>query len=119
LDGRFFCLPLAKGMEEMIKPQLEEAKKYFGKYTVIPVCKEIFADIKTSVEVVKNFMEKNKKSFLLESVGSSRSWGRYSFIGYNPKFTVKCADNKVFIESEEKEEIITNDPVTLLWLLII
>ncbi|MDR1122608.1 MAG: anthranilate synthase component I family protein [Endomicrobium sp.] len=98
----------------MIKPQLEEAKKYFDKYTVIPVCKEIFADIKTSVEVVRNFMEKNKKSFLLESVGSSQSWGRYSFIGYNPKFTVKCMDNKIFIKAEEEKEIITNDPATLL-----
>lgn len=98
----------------MIKPQVEEAKKYFGNYTVIPVCKEIFADIKTSVEVVKNFMEKNKKSFLLESVGNSRSWGRYSFIGYNPKLTVRCIDNKIFIDGEKKEEIITNDPVTSL-----
>lgn len=98
----------------MIRPQVEEAKKYLSNYTVIPVYKEIFADVKTSVEVVKNFMGKNEGSFLLESVGNSESWGRYSFIGYNPKLTVRCMDDKIVIGGEKNEEIITNDPITCL-----
>ncbi|GHT56471.1 anthranilate synthase component 1 [Endomicrobiia bacterium] len=98
----------------MIRPQVEEAKKYLSNYTVIPVYKEIFADVKTSVEVVKNFMGKNERSFLLESVGNSQSWGRYSFIGYNPKLTVRCMDDKIVIGDEKNEEIITNDPITCL-----
>jgi anthranilate synthase component 1 len=86
----------------MIRPSLQEANEYFAKYTVIPVYKEIFADVKTSVEVLKNFMEHNKKSFLLESIGSNESWGRYSFIGYSPKLTIRCTDNKIFIDGEKR-----------------
>ena len=72
----------------MIRPSLEEAKKFLNEYTVIPVCKEMFADIKTSVEILRIFMAENKKCYLLESVESGESWGRYSFLGCDPKFTI-------------------------------
>ncbi|MDR3071851.1 MAG: chorismate-binding protein [Endomicrobium sp.] len=98
----------------MIKPSVEEAKKYFDKYTVIPVWKEIFSDIKTSVEILKNFMAESKKCFLLESVEKGESWGRYSFVGYNPKLTVSGMDNKIFIDDGIKKEIVTNNPLTVL-----
>ncbi|MDR0800259.1 MAG: anthranilate synthase component I family protein [Endomicrobium sp.] len=100
----------------MIRPSLEEAKKFFKDYTIVPVCKEIFADIRTSVEILKIFMAENKKCYLLESVESfafGETWGRYSFLGCDPKLTVRCNDNKVFINNVEEKEIITDDPIKI------
>ncbi len=101
----------------MIRPSFKEAKKFFKDYTIIPVCTEIFADIRTSVEILKIFMAENEKCYLLESVESfafGESWGRYSFLGCDPKLTVRCSDNKVFIDNGEKKEITTDNPVKIL-----
>ncbi|OEG70501.1 anthranilate synthase subunit I [Candidatus Endomicrobiellum trichonymphae] len=101
----------------MIRPSVEEAKKFLNDYTIIPICTEIFADIRTSVEILKIFMAENEKCYLLESVESfafGESWGRYSFLGYDPKLTVKCSNNKVSIDNGEKKEIMTDNPVKIL-----
>ncbi|MDR0820676.1 MAG: anthranilate synthase component I family protein [Endomicrobium sp.] len=101
----------------MIRPSFEEAKKFFKDYTIIPVCTEIFADIRTSVEILKIFTAGNKKCYLLESVESfafGETWGRYSFLGCDPKLTVRCNNNKVFIDNGKKKEIMTDNPVKIL-----
>ncbi|MCL2145241.1 MAG: anthranilate synthase component I family protein [Endomicrobia bacterium] len=98
----------------MIRPQIEEAKKYFKDFTVIPVSMEIFADVATSVGILKTFMKENKKCYLLESVDGGESWGRYSFLGYDPKLTVRCNDNKVYINNGKSEEIKTENPADVL-----
>ncbi|MCL2390125.1 MAG: anthranilate synthase component I family protein, partial [Endomicrobia bacterium] len=98
----------------MLKPSIDESKKYFKDYTVVPVCREIFADIKTSVEILKNFMKENKKCYLLESVDSGESWGRYSFLGCDPKLTARCNDGKVIINDGTECEINTNEPSEVL-----
>lgn len=98
----------------MIRPGISDAKKYFNDYTVIPVSMEIFSDVKTSVEVLKTFMRENKRCFLLESVERGESWGRYSFIGYDPQMTIRCNDNKVYINNGKKQEVISEDPADIL-----
>ncbi|MDR1695271.1 MAG: anthranilate synthase component I family protein [Endomicrobium sp.] len=98
----------------MLKPSIEESKKYFEEYTVVPVCKEIFADIKTSVEILKIFMKENKKCYLLESVDSGENWGRYSFLGFDPKLTVRCNDAAVTVNNGSERKIETNEPVKVL-----
>ena len=98
----------------MLKPSIEESKKYFKDYTVVPVYKEIFSDIKTSVEILKNFMKENKRCYLLESVESGENWGRYSFLGFDPKLTVRCNDGKVIVNDGKEREIKTDEPVKVL-----
>lgn len=98
----------------MVRPLLEEAKKYFKDYTVIPVSAEIFADERTTVEVLKTFMKENKKCYLLESVEGGESWGRYSFLGYEPELTVRCNNATVYIDKGKSEEIKTENPAEVL-----
>lgn len=98
----------------MIRPGISDAKKYFNDYTVIPVSMEIFSDVKTSVEVLKTFMKEGKRCFLLESVERGESWGRYSFIGYDPQMSIRCNDNKVYISNGKEEEMISEDPADIL-----
>ncbi|MDR3256254.1 MAG: anthranilate synthase component I family protein [Endomicrobium sp.] len=98
----------------MIRPSFEDAKKFLKDYTIVPVCSEFFADIRTSVEILKIFMAENKKCYLLESVENGENWGRYSFLGCDPKLTVKYNNNKVFINNGKKDEIVTRNPIKIL-----
>jgi anthranilate synthase component 1 len=112
----FYTSPslFAKG-EFMFKPAKEEAKEFFKDYTVIPLFKEIFADIKTSIEILRIFLETNKNCYLLESVENGERWGRYSFLGYDPKMTIICNNNELsIIENKTTKKIKTKNPFDFL-----
>ncbi|AKL98087.1 anthranilate synthase component I [Endomicrobium proavitum] len=98
----------------MIKPTPEQAEKYFKDYTVIPIYKELFADVKTSVEVLRNFVAQNKKCFLLESVESVENWGRYSFLGCDPTVSIQYNDGKAVITAGDKKETKIENPAVVL-----
>jgi anthranilate synthase component 1 len=68
----------------MIRPSLEQAKSYSGDYTLVPVALEIFSDIRTPIEVLKILKANGRNPFILESVENAETWGRYTFLGYNP-----------------------------------
>lgn len=55
-----------------------------GEYDLIPVCKEVLADLETPVSVLRRFAD-NPNVFLLESIEGGETWGRYSFIGVEPE----------------------------------
>lgn len=67
----------------MYYPDLPEIKKLATKGNLIPVCREIVADLETPVSA---FLKINRggKSFLLESVEGGERVARYSFIGTEP-----------------------------------
>ena len=67
----------------MYYPALEEVKKYAGESNLIPVYREIVADLETPVSA---FLKINRggPSFLLESVEGGQRLARYSFIGTEP-----------------------------------
>ena len=84
-----------------MKPTLDEIRNMnLENYNIIPVYKEIYSDIKTPIQVLKNLKAKSKKVFLLESV-SQEIWGRYSFLGFDPRFEIKCKDKLVTITTDE------------------
>jgi len=67
----------------MYYPTLEEVKKYVKNGNLIPIYREIVADLETPVSA---FLKINRGgySFLLESVEGSERLARYSFIGTEP-----------------------------------
>ena len=84
-----------------MKPTLEEIKSMnLEGFNIIPVYKEIYSDIKTPIQVLKNLKAKSKKVFLLESV-SQEIWGRYSFLGFDPRCEIKCKDKMITITTDE------------------
>ena len=95
----------------MIIPQYEEAKKYEQSYTYIPVCKEIFADEMTPIQMLKRLANLDEQFFLLESVEGG-SIGRYSFLGYHPKMFVTCNNGVVKVKENGMVRIIPGTPVT-------
>lgn len=93
----------------MYKPSLEEARSLSQGYTVIPVCREIFADIKTPIAVLQNIKSISSQYYLLESVESGEKWGRYSFLGYDPVLELKCKDGQLEVKGTNIQTV-TSDP---------
>lgn len=89
---------------------LEKIEKYVADYDVIPVKKEIYADLVTPIALLQKIAAKKRRFYLLESVEGGEKWGRYSFLGYDPVMRVSCFRDKVEIEEKgEKKTITTND----------
>ena len=80
-----------------IKPSYEEvlACATSGEYTTIPMSTELFSDIKTPVEVLKILLNVSDHCYMLESAGDNEAWGRYTFLGYDPKLELTCESGKV------------------------
>lgn len=68
-------------------------------YAYVPVAREIYADFITPIEVVRILKKQSKHVFLLESVEDRKQWGRYSFIGFDPKLEIVCNAGKTHIRN--------------------
>lgn len=75
-------------------PELEEIKKIAanGKYDVLPVSCEILSDFTTPIETMKILKNISTHCYLLESAMANDKWGRYTFLGYDPKLEITCKD---------------------------
>ena len=81
----------------MLKPTLEKAKELTG-YSVIPVCREILSDFTTPIEVLKKLRRVSRHVYILESVENQEKWGRYTFLGYNPKLELTCTNGELTVK---------------------
>ncbi|MDX9702495.1 MAG: anthranilate synthase component I [Candidatus Auribacterota bacterium] len=85
----------------MYKPSSEDFEKLCQYGNMIPVYKEILADMDTPVSVLQKLMrDKEKNVFLIESVEQCERIGRYSFIGVNPRSILRIKNGEVFIEED-------------------
>lgn len=84
------------GINMKILPGFEEAKQIadMGKYSVIPVSCEILSDISTPIEVLRILKNVSSHCYMLESVGENEKWGRYTFLGFDPKLQITCIDGE-------------------------
>lgn len=78
-------------------PSLEEVKKIAaaGKYNVLPVSCEILSDFTTPIETLKILKNVSTHCYLLESAQASDQWGRYTFLGFDPKLEITCMDGEL------------------------
>ncbi|WP_319408115.1 anthranilate synthase component I family protein [uncultured Desulfosarcina sp.] len=88
---------------------------------VIPVCREILADMETPVSLLKKCYDDGGQGprtpiFLLESVEGGEKWGRYSFLGNSARTHVKVFADQVIIAENGREEKIHHggDPLSTL-----
>ncbi len=93
----------------MFKPTLDEIKRLAadGRYQTAPVSMEILADIRTPIEVLRILKNVSTHCFLLESVADHEKWGRYTFLGYDPKLEIACRNGLMRMGSVSLE---TKDP---------
>ncbi len=86
----------------MIIPNCEEIKKYAKDYDLVPVCREIYADIATPIGLLRKIAAIGERYYLLESVEGGEKWARYSFLGYDPILLASCENGAVSIEENGK-----------------
>ena len=92
----------------MLHPSLEEFKQRAKKGNLIPVYREILADMETPVSAFRK-IDDGKYSFLLESVEGGEKWARFSFLGSGPSVVVRSFDRTVEIIRKGKVERRTFD----------
>lgn len=77
-----------------ILPDYAEVKKIAdkGEFKVLPVSCEILSDICTPIEALKILKNVSEHCYMLESVAEKEKWGRYTFLGFDPKLEITCID---------------------------
>lgn len=98
----------------MTTMKFEELEPLMNDYSMIPVCKEIYADVITPISLLRKMEAFDKNFFLLESVEGGEKWARYSFLGYEPVLHVTCKNGNVTMTSGEVEQTVTKDPMQVL-----
>ena len=75
-----------------IMPTLAEVKEIAStaKYTVLPVSCEILSDFITPIETMKILKNVSEHCYMLESAQADETWGRYTFLGFDPKMEITC-----------------------------
>ena len=78
-------------------PTLEEVKSIAktGKYDVVPVSCEILSDFTTPIETIRILKNASTHAYMLESAQSDEKWGRYTFLGFDPKLEITCINGEI------------------------
>ena len=88
----------------MFKPSLEEFKLKAQSGNLIPVYKEILADLDTPVSAYMK-IRGGDYSFLLESIEGGEKWARYCFLGCDPSVVVITKGRTLtLIENGKREQ---------------
>ncbi len=77
-----------------VKPSLEEVRAIAaqGDYKVLPVSCELLSDALTPIAALKILKNVSTHCYLLESVAEREKWGRYTFLGFDPRMEITCTD---------------------------
>ena len=78
-------------------PSLEEIQEIArtGHYKTVPVSCEILSDICTPIEALKILKNVSTHCYMLESVEEKEKWGRYTFLGFDPKLEITCINGQM------------------------
>ena len=80
-----------------ISPTLEEVMELAagGRYQVAPVSLEILSDFTTPIEAMKILKNVSTHCYMLESAMANDRWGRYTFLGFDPKLEITCMNGEM------------------------
>lgn len=93
----------------MIRPSYEEVKVYRekGDYRRVPVSTELLSDFITPIQALRKLKNVSNHVYLLESAEAKESWGRFTFLGYDPTEEIQCRNGQLTISDVTVE---TRDP---------
>lgn len=96
-----------------ITPDLKKIKEIAesGKYKVAPVSCEMLSDICTPIEALRKLKNASSHCYMLESVAENEKWGRYTFLGFDPKLSITCLGGNMEIGDSKFK---TDDPSSYL-----
>lgn len=88
-------------------PDIEVVRSYAKEYKRVPVSIELYADSYTTIEVLRILKNASGHCYLLESASQDEQWGRYSFLGFQPKKEITCLNHVLKIKDLESGTIDT------------
>ncbi|MEW6574057.1 MAG: anthranilate synthase component I [Bacillota bacterium] len=92
----------------MVQPSIDEYLRLIGEYSVVPVYREVVADIETPIAAFKKIG--SVPAYLLESVSGGEFLGRYSFIGFDPFLVFRAKGNSCLLSDEGGERCFNGSP---------
>ena len=95
----------------MHKPDLETFKNLAEEAELVPVYREILADLDTPLTIFAKVASQDSHAFLFESLEGGEKWGRYSFIGIDPLLTFTSFKDQMEIRRGDTVEIRTGNPL--------
>ncbi len=98
----------------MNTPSLTEFKDLASQAGLVPVCREIVADLDTPLTAFAKVADGRQHSFLLESLQGGEKWGRYSFIGVEPLAVFSSRGQDIEICRGSERQNFTGDPIAAL-----
>lgn len=99
----------------MLYPTKEEIKDILKNYKTVPVFYELLVDSYTPIQLFNALHEAYDNCFILESVDNSDQWGRYSFVGINPKAEITLKNKAAVVSKNGKDEKFeASDPIGFL-----
>src|SRR3972149_7288681 len=99
---------IALFVDRMIQPTFKEFCRLAKQGNLIPVYQELLMDLETPLSFFKR-LERDRYSFLLESVEGSERWARYSFLGPRPHRVFKARGNHVSIVEQGKARALASE----------
>ncbi len=100
----------------MLYPSIENVKDYLKEYKTVPVFYEMLMDNYTPIQLFNCMHEIYDDCFILESVDNKDQWGRYSYVGIDPKAEITLRDHVAEVKYAGKapERIKVDDPIEFL-----
>src|SRR4029077_3407657 len=83
---RLGARPRVSIQTQTVRPAFAEFAELAREYTVVPVWREVLADLETPLSAFMKLVG-DREGFLLESVEHAERWGRFSFLGRDPART--------------------------------
>ena len=92
-----------------VVPSVEEVGELAktGKYDVVPVSCEILSDFTTPIETIRILKNASTHAYMLESAQADEKWGRYTFLGFDPKLEITCINGEITYGDKTEK---TDDP---------
>ena len=97
----------------MVFPDFESFEQLAAQGNLVPVCREIMADMDTPVTAFRK-IDDGRTAFLLESIEGGEKWARYSFLGAGPALVVRSRGELVeVVRNGQVEQRRVEDPTTV------
>jgi anthranilate synthase component 1 len=99
----------------LLRPAQDAFERLAARGTLIPVVREILADLDTPLSLYRR-LDDGRTTFLLESVEGGERWGRFSFIGAGARAIFRARGRAVeWIERGETQRLLAaGDPLEVL-----
>jgi anthranilate synthase component 1 len=81
-----------------VQPSRADFHALAADHTVVPVWREVVADMETPVSAFLKLVGPDGSGFLLESVENGDTWGRFSFVGRDPSLVLVARGRRIEVD---------------------